>query len=210
VTDFHSLRGSFITGLVHSGCNPKTAQMLARHSDVNLTLGVYTYSGTATRAQALAMLPDPAAVAEDRLALRGTGTAGAKEPWQNLDKQTAKTGMNTHRAGRSNAADPEGADSHGSLDSIEDGASGRDPQDGTPAAIRTRDLRFRKPSVETPINRSGIDTSDALHQTAKTQPGQGTRKTDPDLDTVIASWVGLPSAVKAGIVAMVKASEKAR
>jgi integrase len=41
--DFHSLRHKFITDLVRSGVLPKVAQTLARHSDINLTLGRYTH-----------------------------------------------------------------------------------------------------------------------------------------------------------------------
>ncbi len=37
-----------------------------------------------------------------------------------------------------------------------------------------------------------------------------TRKTDPDLVAVIAAWPDLPEALKAGIVAMVKASSPER
>ena len=40
--DFHALRKTFITNLARSGVMPKVAQTLARHSDINLTLGVYT------------------------------------------------------------------------------------------------------------------------------------------------------------------------
>jgi integrase/recombinase XerD len=42
VVDFHATRMSFITRLINSGANPKVAQMLARHSTITLTLGVYT------------------------------------------------------------------------------------------------------------------------------------------------------------------------
>jgi integrase/recombinase XerD len=40
--DFHSLRTTFITNLARSGVHPKTAQELARHSDINLTMNYYT------------------------------------------------------------------------------------------------------------------------------------------------------------------------
>lgn len=42
--DFHALRHSFATMLANSGCHPKTAQLLLRHSDVNLTLQTYTHT----------------------------------------------------------------------------------------------------------------------------------------------------------------------
>ena len=42
VLDFHALRTSFITNLARAGVHPKIAQQLARHSDINLTMQVYT------------------------------------------------------------------------------------------------------------------------------------------------------------------------
>lgn len=42
--DFHALRHSFITLLADAGVHPKTAQDLARHSNVNLTMAVYTHT----------------------------------------------------------------------------------------------------------------------------------------------------------------------
>jgi integrase/recombinase XerD len=43
--DFHSLRHFFITNLERAGVSPKLAQTLARHSDIRLTLGIYTHVG---------------------------------------------------------------------------------------------------------------------------------------------------------------------
>jgi integrase len=40
--DFHALRHTFITNMIKSGINPKTAQSLARHSTIDLTMNVYT------------------------------------------------------------------------------------------------------------------------------------------------------------------------
>lgn len=42
VLDFHSLRYTFITSLAKAGVHPAKAQRLARHSDINLTMSVYT------------------------------------------------------------------------------------------------------------------------------------------------------------------------
>jgi integrase/recombinase XerC len=42
VVDFHALRGTFTTNLARAGVHPKLAQELARHSDINLTMGIYT------------------------------------------------------------------------------------------------------------------------------------------------------------------------
>lgn len=42
VLDFHSFRQTYITHIVKRGTDPATAQQLARHSDVRLTLQTYT------------------------------------------------------------------------------------------------------------------------------------------------------------------------
>jgi len=77
--DFHSNRHLFITSLERAGLSPKMAQTLARHSDVRLTLGVYTHVGLHDQTAAIASLPPPPGgknteteVAE----LRATGTEG--------------------------------------------------------------------------------------------------------------------------------------
>ena len=41
--DFHANRHTFISNLARAGVSPKLAQSVARHSDVNLTLGVYSH-----------------------------------------------------------------------------------------------------------------------------------------------------------------------
>lgn len=53
VLDFHALRGTFITGLARAGVHPKTAQILARHSSIELTMQVYTHLDLAEVAAAL-------------------------------------------------------------------------------------------------------------------------------------------------------------
>ncbi len=62
--DFHSLRHRFITGLAKAGVKPKMAQTLARHSDIRLTLGVYTHVEMPDRSAAIESLPAPPSVGE--------------------------------------------------------------------------------------------------------------------------------------------------
>ncbi|HEV3189867.1 MAG TPA: tyrosine-type recombinase/integrase [Polyangiaceae bacterium] len=57
--DFHSLRHFFITNLERSGVSPKMAQTLARHSDIRLTLGIYTHVGLHDQTAAIESLPAP-------------------------------------------------------------------------------------------------------------------------------------------------------
>jgi hypothetical protein len=62
VVDFHSLRNTFITNLSLSGVQPKAAQTLARHSDINLTMNTCTMLRVLDQAAAVeASLPVPEA-----------------------------------------------------------------------------------------------------------------------------------------------------
>jgi integrase/recombinase XerD len=57
--DFHSLRHFFITNLERSGVSPRMAQTLARHSDIRLTLGIYTHVALHDQVEAIEALPGP-------------------------------------------------------------------------------------------------------------------------------------------------------
>jgi len=54
--DFHSNRHTFITNLSLVGVLPHDAQELARHSDIRLTMNLYTHVGLADKAKAIAKL----------------------------------------------------------------------------------------------------------------------------------------------------------
>lgn len=57
VADFHALRKTFITNLSRYGVSPKLAQVLARHSDINLTLNTYTSVELEEQSDAVECLP---------------------------------------------------------------------------------------------------------------------------------------------------------
>lgn len=57
IVDLHLLRHTFISSLARSGIHPKTAQALAEHSDINLTLSRYTHSVLTEQADAIEPLP---------------------------------------------------------------------------------------------------------------------------------------------------------
>ncbi|MBL8796690.1 MAG: tyrosine-type recombinase/integrase [Planctomycetia bacterium] len=56
--DFHALRHQFISNLAAAGVHPKMAQDLARHSDIRLTMNLYTHLGANDRRAALDKLPE--------------------------------------------------------------------------------------------------------------------------------------------------------
>jgi hypothetical protein len=72
--DFHALRHSFISNLVSGGVHPKTAQRLARHSTITLTMDRYTHLRRDDLADAVTALPDLSGPARQAAV---TGTYGA-------------------------------------------------------------------------------------------------------------------------------------
>lgn len=76
--DFHSNRHMFITSLERVGTSPKMAQTLARHSDVRLTLGVYTHLGVHDQVAAIGSLPSPPMRRSEEVSafMAQTGTVG--------------------------------------------------------------------------------------------------------------------------------------
>jgi len=54
--DFHSNRHTFITNLSLAGVQPRDAQELARHSDIRLTMNLYTHIGLEDKAKAIGKL----------------------------------------------------------------------------------------------------------------------------------------------------------
>ncbi len=57
--DFHANRHTFITNLSKAKVSPKLAQELARHSDIRLTLGIYTHTDLDEKQRAVESLPKP-------------------------------------------------------------------------------------------------------------------------------------------------------
>ncbi|MDO5554518.1 MAG: site-specific integrase, partial [Planctomycetia bacterium] len=57
--DFHGLRHTFITNLSLNGVDPKTAQTLARHSSMELTMKTYTHINAKVQQDAINALPSP-------------------------------------------------------------------------------------------------------------------------------------------------------
>ena len=91
VADFHSLRHTFGTLLAKSNVMPQVAQKLMRHSDINLTMGIYTHLLHSDKANALAKLPK----IESKKQVK-TGTADVSENLTaNLTGNPIKIAQNT-------------------------------------------------------------------------------------------------------------------
>ena len=78
--DFHALRKTFISNLSKAGVSPKTAQVLARHSDINLTMNTYTTLGLHDQVAGVEALPPIPAdrPAKETQELKSTGTVGTQ------------------------------------------------------------------------------------------------------------------------------------
>ena len=84
VVDFHAAgRHSFISQLAAGGVHPKTAQVLARHSTITLTMDRYTHTLRGAEAAALGVLPNystPDATKAKRTGTDDAPTGGAPTP----------------------------------------------------------------------------------------------------------------------------------
>jgi hypothetical protein len=130
--DFHANRHTFITNLGRAGVSPKTTQTLARHSDIRLTMNVYSHTDLEKKADAIRRLPAP-----------------AEECFRSESK--ASEGKNGHSAS-SNGTQPKSAghkaDDAEPVAEPSLGAASRSvtPQDrSTPGRNRTCNLRIRSP-----------------------------------------------------------------
>ncbi len=134
--DFHALRHTFITALANSGVHPKTAQALARHSSITLTMDRYTHSLLEGQAEAVAKLPDLTPAEREKAAATGTDSLLALLPvsdGQQADN-TGQYGTNDKCSGE-NAKKP---------DKAHRGRS-RASKDGEGGGNRTHDLRIKSP-----------------------------------------------------------------
>ena len=78
VCDFHALRHTFVTSLAQSNVHPKTAQALARHSTIALTMDRYTHTVLETQKEAVEALESLNEGADESLKATGThGVSGA-------------------------------------------------------------------------------------------------------------------------------------
>ena len=72
VFDFHALRHQYISNLAEAGVHPRTAQQLARHSSIELTMKRYTHLSLSNVAGAVDTIPEPRKSGDNTLAATGT------------------------------------------------------------------------------------------------------------------------------------------
>ena len=101
VVDFHALRHTFITNLAQGGVHPKTAQALARHSTITLTMDRYSHSDREDEARALDRLPDLYATDdEDDSTVSADSSAESVRPGDDLEHRGRLNGTRGSNHGR--------------------------------------------------------------------------------------------------------------
>ena len=127
--DFHSLRHTTGTLLAASGVHPKVAQTIMRHSDINLTMSIYTHTLTGQESQAIANLPDLTQPSIKKQRAIATGTDKV------LPSDWTHTGQTcVQRRLLANTGEQKNCDNDSETAVL-----------NTPDRIRTCDLRIRNP-----------------------------------------------------------------
>jgi hypothetical protein len=154
--DFHANRHTFITNLGRTGVSPKTIQQLARHSDIRLTLDVYSHAEMAEKIEAVSRLPSPVPLQSGK---RETGAKKARTgdgPDNGAQRissaRVAEDGASRHEL--TTKGDEEWADTPESESTKLVRASGVDAtcpdvsskKESTRDWIRTSNLRLRRPT----------------------------------------------------------------
>ena len=100
VFDFHALRHQCGSLLAASGVSPKVAQKILRHTDVSMTMNIYTHTMHGQEAAAIDSLPDLTAPSKERQRAVRTGTDARDESLLKSCFQGGKTRTDTDTSGK--------------------------------------------------------------------------------------------------------------
>ena len=131
--DFHANRHTFITNLGRAGVSPKTAQTLARHSDIRLTMNVYSHTDVEEKTEAISRLSK---------LWECSGSVPMSENGIDTHKTSSEIKVGKSRADDNSSAEP----------AVVTGVSTgchcvTQAAKNTPGGIRTHDLRIRNPTL---------------------------------------------------------------
>ena len=153
--DFHANRHTFITNLGRVGVPPKTAQTLARHSDIRLTMNVYSHTDLEEKSAAVRRLPSPLTnghspdhVSEDSPAQEKDGSESWECSGSAPESQSGTNGQQTSQATSEATKTAEPDDSaEVVVPTVIDATCQTSSVNvkSTPGRIRTCNPRFRRP-----------------------------------------------------------------
>jgi integrase len=148
VFDFHALRHQFISALAQAGVHPKTAQELARHSTITLTLDRYAHVGLYDQGAAVASIP--ALPFPEPETVRATGTDDARATVNSvLPKPVASECISSHGPALSNDVQPVEAGAGKTPANQRETHVSQESQCGE-IGIRTRDAGFPTYRISNP------------------------------------------------------------
>jgi len=197
--DVHALRHSTGTHLSKAGVRPRIAQAVMRHGSIDLTMNTYTDPQLLDAAGAVEALPDlPLDGAGNSERVRATGTYEAASPLAPTSDESCKSPTNPDNF----------FDTRRFLH--------------TAQFLREMPEKRRNPAGEGWSGRWESNPHSQLGRLAQTPKNarktqnscgrcapvaQNLPQSDPDLAEIERLWPRLPEALKAGIVAMVKAAK---
>jgi integrase len=212
--DFHALRHTYVCNLAGGGVHPKTAQQLARHSQISLTMDRYGATFRGDTAAALAALPDLTTEPAQQVNI-ATGTTDVAE-FPNLANLVSPglslaggIGKNPMESGGVFPAMSTASESNEKP--LKNGVFQGDNGEG---GIRTRDtglspyngLANRQRETATPDKSK---TSDAGQNSLSPDLSVGAPSAlpaDPELVALVKAWPDLSAAVRGALVAMATAA----
>ena len=210
VVDFHALRHHYISRVVSSGVSVKVAMELARHSTPTLTLGRYAHVRIADLRQGVPTVPTgkgPVTAEASAMILQATGTdditphlTGTENHaplmhQEGCDVRTmCATGCDEAGSLRLVGGMEENPKNTGKNDTLRDNAKNWARKDSNLRRYKPADLQSATSIKKPRENASFAD------------PCTISAPNDPEFAIVAAAWESLPAALKAGILAMVKAA----
>ena len=200
VVVLHSLRHSLATMLAASKMPPALAMRIMRHRDIKLTMQAYTDEALLPLAAAMADLPSLGGERQE-VQLRGTGTDNCANFVPDSGHGRASAGMKVAARSKPDAT-PTNRESPGFVgENLNKTASHSQGRQAPRLGLEPTEV------VQQPSINAGL--AEATHNDcAKNVPDSGPE--DTEVAVIRSAWPTLPAAIRAGIVAMVKAAEGAR
>lgn len=146
--DFHAMRHTTGSFLAASGVHPKVAQSIMRHSDINLTMSLYTHTLRGQESEAVKSLPDLSLPSKENMRASGTNDKPLDTDSSAYKKFTKKSyfdGLQKSSCGTE--------DRFGSLDNG-DGNTSHKPLDM--AMLGTEKALLSPGDIDSGLNTSGI------------------------------------------------------
>ena len=201
VFDFHALRHQFISNLAAAGVHPKTAQELARHSDIKLTLNRYTHVFRGELDKAVDALPDYAAE-QARQSTEAVKTGTHDIPVEQTHEPMEDSPFNVSRNGALLCTEPKRSVAPSSVKAdiavqsqsqVESSEShdNHGNSDGIRRCSSMAEQRFCKPHAQDskPLNLAdNIDAGKRRAENALKADGISALNPDENLAAIIACW----------------------